>query len=115
MRSLLNLLLSCLVAISFAVLLVTLLPFKEITSEILARTRPNILDLVIALFSGAVGSVAICKEPRGVATSIPGVAIAVALMPPLCVVGYGIGVAISVNSTQGLQVASGGGLLSPIW
>ncbi|MDB9343286.1 DUF389 domain-containing protein [Nodularia spumigena CS-586/05] len=111
MRSLLNLLLSCLVAISFAVLLVTLLPFKEITSEILARTRPNILDLVIALFSGAVGSVAICKEPRGVATSIPGVAIAVALMPPLCVVGYGIGVAISVNSAQGLQVASGGGLL----
>ncbi len=111
MRSLLNLLLSCLVAISFAVLLVTLLPFKEITSEILARTRPNILDLVIALFSGAVGSVAICKEPRGVATSIPGVAIAVALMPPLCVVGYGIGVAISLNSAQGLQVASGGGLL----
>ncbi|GAX34761.1 DUF389 domain-containing protein [Nodularia sp. NIES-3585] len=111
MRSLLNLLLSCLVAISFAVLLVTLLPFKEITSEILARTRPNILDLVIALFSGAVGSVAICKEPKGVATSIPGVAIAVALMPPLCVVGYGIGVAISLNRVQGLQVASGGGLL----
>ncbi|WP_414551380.1 DUF389 domain-containing protein [Anabaena sp. CCY 0017] len=111
MRSLLNLLLSCLVAISFAVLLVSLLPFKEITSEILARTRPNILDLVIALFSGAVGSVAICKEPKGVATSIPGVAIAVALMPPLCVVGYGIGVAISLNSAQGIQVASGGGLL----
>ncbi|MDB9375107.1 DUF389 domain-containing protein [Nodularia sphaerocarpa] len=111
MRSLLNLIISCLVAISFAVLLVTLLPFKEITSEILARTRPNILDLVIALFSGAVGSVAICKEPKGVATSIPGVAIAVALMPPLCVVGYGIGVAISLNSAQGLQVASGGGLL----
>ncbi|MEA5580344.1 DUF389 domain-containing protein [Nodularia harveyana UHCC-0300] len=111
MRALLNLLLSCFLAISFAVLLVTLLPFKEITSEILARTRPNILDLVIALFSGAVGSVAICKEPRGVATSIPGVAIAVALMPPLCVVGYGIGVAISLNAAQGLQVASGGGLL----
>lgn len=110
-RSLLNLTLSCLVAISFAVLLVSLLPFKEITSEILARTQPNLLDLVVALFSGAVGSVAICKEPKGVATSIPGVAIAVALMPPLCVVGYGIGVAISLNSVQGLQVASGGGLL----
>jgi uncharacterized hydrophobic protein (TIGR00271 family) len=110
-RSLLNLILSCLVAISFAVLLVSLLPFKEITSEILARTQPNLLDLVVALFSGAVGSVAICKEPKGVATSIPGVAIAVALMPPLCVVGYGIGVAISLNSVQGLQVASGGGLL----
>lgn len=110
-RSLLNLMLSCLVAISFAVLLVSLLPFKEITSEILARTQPNLLDLVVALFSGAVGSVAICKEPKGMATSIPGVAIAVALMPPLCVVGYGIGVAISLNSIQGIQVASGGGLL----
>ncbi|MBW4558573.1 MAG: DUF389 domain-containing protein [Trichormus sp. ATA11-4-KO1] len=111
MRALLNLFLSCFVAISFAVILVSLLPFKEMTSEILARTRPNILDLVVALFSGAVGSVAICKEPKGVATSIPGVAIAVALMPPLCVVGYGIGVAISLNSVKGLQVASGGGLL----
>ncbi|WP_414529075.1 DUF389 domain-containing protein [Nodularia chucula] len=111
MRALLNLLLSCFVAISFAVLLVTLLPFKEITSEILARTRPNILDLVVALFSGAVGSVAICKEPKGMATSIPGVAIAVALMPPLCVVGYGIGIAITVNINQGIRVAGGGGLL----
>jgi uncharacterized hydrophobic protein (TIGR00271 family) len=111
MRALLNLILSCLAAISFAVLLVSLLPFKEITSEILARTQPNLLDLVVALFSGAVGSVAICKEPKGVATSIPGVAIAVALMPPLCVVGYGIGIAISVNMSQGLEIASGGGLL----
>jgi uncharacterized hydrophobic protein (TIGR00271 family) len=111
MRALLNLVLSCTVAIAFAVLLVSLLPFKEITSEIVARTRPNILDLFVALFSGAVGSVAICKEPRGVATSIPGVAIAVALMPPLCVVGYGIGIAVSINSVKGLQVASGGGLL----
>ncbi|MBW4641795.1 MAG: DUF389 domain-containing protein [Goleter apudmare HA4340-LM2] len=111
MRALLNLVLSCLVAISFAVLLVSLMPFKEMTSEIAARIRPNILDLVVALFSGAVGSVAICKEPKGVATSIPGVAIAVALMPPLCVVGYGIGIAISLNRVSGLQVASGGGLL----
>ncbi|WGV23504.1 DUF389 domain-containing protein [Halotia branconii] len=111
MRALLNLALSCFVAISFAVLLVSLLPFKEMTAEIAARTRPNILDLVVALFSGAVGSVAICKEPKGVATSIPGVAIAVALMPPLCVVGYGIGIAISVNPMNGLKVASGGGLL----
>ena len=57
----------------------------------MARTAPNTLDLVIALFSGAIGSVATCKEVKGVVTSIPGVAIAVALMPPLCVVGYGIG------------------------
>jgi uncharacterized hydrophobic protein (TIGR00271 family) len=110
-RAILNLALSCLVAIGLAVLLVSLLPFKEVTSEIAARTRPNTLDLAIALFSGAIGSVAICKEVRGVVTSIPGVAIAVALMPPLCVVGYGLGVALSLNAAQGLQIASGGGLL----
>ncbi len=110
-RATLKLGLSCLVAIFFAVLLVSLLPFKEMTPEILARTKPNILDLVVALFSGAVGSVAICKKPIGVATSIPGVAIAVALMPPLCVVGYGFGIALSVNTINGLGVARGGGLL----
>ncbi|MEA5595092.1 DUF389 domain-containing protein [Rivularia sp. UHCC 0363] len=110
-RAIIKLGLSCILAISFAVLLVSVLPFKEMTAEILARTRPNILDLVVALFSGAVGSVAICKRPKGVVTSIPGVAIAVALMPPLCVVGYGIGIALSVNMINGLRVARGGGLL----
>ena len=110
-RALLKLILSCGAAISFALLLVWLLPFKEMTPEILARTRPNVLDLVVALFSGAVGSVAICKKPKGVVTSIPGVAIAVALMPPLCVVGYGLGIAASQGFRNGLQVASGGGLL----
>ncbi len=54
---------------------------------------------------------AVCKKPKGVATSIPGVAIAVALMPPLCVVGYGFGIALSVNMVNGLRVAKGGGLL----
>jgi len=110
-RATIKLLLSCLLAVLFALLLVSLLPFKEMTPEILARTQPNILDLVVALFSGAVGSVAICKKPKGVVTSIPGVAIAVALMPPLCVVGYGFGIAVSVNMTNGLRIARGGGLL----
>ncbi|MEG4863964.1 MULTISPECIES: DUF389 domain-containing protein [unclassified Microcoleus] len=111
LRALVNLILSCTLAISFAVVLVLILPFKEMTSEILARTQPNLLDLVIALFSGAVGAVAICKEAKGVVTSIPGVSIAVALMPPLCVVGYGIGMAVSLSPGSGLAVARGGGLL----
>ncbi|HET9533399.1 MAG TPA: DUF389 domain-containing protein [Blastocatellia bacterium] len=111
LRSLTNLALSCLLAILFAVILVALLPFKEMTGEIAARTQPNTLDLAVALFSGAIGSIAICKEVRGVVTSIPGVAIAVALMPPLCVVGYGIGISFSLGASQGLQVARGGGLL----
>ncbi|HJU53659.1 MAG TPA: DUF389 domain-containing protein, partial [Pyrinomonadaceae bacterium] len=110
-RAVTNLALSCMLAILFAVLLVSVLPFKEVTSEIVARTRPNTLDLVIALFSGAVGSIATCKEVKGVVTSIPGVAIAVALMPPLCVVGFGLGLAVSLDAAEGLRVARGGGLL----
>ncbi|WP_228056747.1 DUF389 domain-containing protein [Microcoleus sp. LEGE 07076] len=55
LRAIIHLILSCGLAISFAVVLVLILPFKEMTGEILARTQPNLLDLVIALFSGAVG------------------------------------------------------------
>lgn len=110
-RAAANLALSCIVAVLFAVFLVTVLPFKEVTTEIAARTQPNTLDLVIALFSGAVGSVATCREVKGVVTSIPGVAIAVALMPPLCVVGYGIGIALTLNMEDGVRLARGGGLL----
>lgn len=111
LRSLVNLFLSTILGIGVAVLLVSLLPFKDQTPEITARISPNTLDLVIALFSGAIGSIATCREVKGVVTSIPGVAIAVALMPPLCVVGYGIGYAVSVEPEKGLEIAMGGGLL----
>jgi len=111
LRAFFNLVLSCAAAIAFAVLLVVILPFREMTAEIAARTQPNVLDLLIALFSGAIGSVAICREVKGVVTSIPGVAIAVALMPPLCVVGYGIGLFFVLDAATGWRVASGGGLL----
>lgn len=110
-RSATALALSCLVAVVFAVLLVGLLPFREMTPEIAARTQPNTLDLVVALFSGAIGSIATCKEVKGIVTSIPGVAIAVALMPPLCVVGYGLGLLVTNNGNDGWHVAVGGGLL----
>ena len=111
LKAITNLALSCVVAIIFAVLLVGLLPFKEMTNEIAARTQPTTLDLVVAFFSGAIGSIATCKQVKGVVTSIPGVAIAVALMPPLCVTGYGIGYAFSVSGAEGMRVARGGGLL----
>lgn len=110
-RAIANLTLSCSVAITFAILLIFTLPFKEATSEILARTTPNTLDLGVALFSGAIGAIATCRPIKGVITSIPGVSIAVALMPPLCVVGFGIGMGFSLNLTEGLQISRGGGLL----
>ena len=111
LRAFTKIVLSCLLAVAFAVVLVVLLPFREMTSEIAARTQPNTLDLIIALFSGSVGSIAVCRDVKGVATSIPGVAIAVALMPPLCVAGYGLGLILTLDATTGWRIASGGGLL----
>lgn len=110
-RATINIILSSLAAILFSTLLVILLPFREMTAEIASRTHPNTLDLVVALFSGAVGAIAVCKSLRSVATSIPGVAIAVALMPPLCVSGYGIGMLLTVDRVQGLSILRGGGML----
>ncbi|MBP5721069.1 MAG: DUF389 domain-containing protein, partial [Bacteroidales bacterium] len=56
-------------------------------SELLARTRPTIYDVLIALFGGAAGMLEHSRRERG--TVLSGVAIATALMPPLCTVGYG--------------------------
>ncbi len=110
-RAIFNIISSCALAIGFAMLLVVLLPFKEVTNEIASRTSPNTLDLFIALFSGATGAIAVSKEVKGVATSIPGVAIAVALMPPLDAIGFGLGIAATDDRAQGLNIAGGAGLL----
>ncbi len=59
------------------------------TSEILSRTSPNMLDLLVALLSGAAAAYAVSRSQ--LAAALPGVAIAAALVPPLCVVGYGLG------------------------
>lgn len=92
LKSVLSLALSVLAAIFFSAGLVWLLPFHSQTGEILARTQPNLLDLGVALLSGIAGAVVVCRGGGGGGiTALPGVAIAVALMPPLCTVGFGIG------------------------
>ncbi len=63
-------------------------PLNEAHSEILARTSPTIYDVLIAFFGGMAGSVATTSRQKG--NVIPGVAIATALMPPLCTAGYGV-------------------------
>ncbi len=68
-----------------------LTPLKEAHSELLARTKPTILDVMIALFGGFAGSIVGAKREKS--NVIPGVAIATALMPPLCTAGYGIATA----------------------
>jgi uncharacterized membrane protein len=63
-------------------------PLRDAHSEILARTAPNIYDVLIALFGGLAGILATSSKQKG--NVIPGVAIATALMPPLCTAGYGL-------------------------
>lgn len=63
-------------------------PVNEAHSELLARTSPTIYDVLIALFGGLAGIVAISSKLKG--NVIPGVAIATALMPPICTAGYGL-------------------------
>ncbi|MDP4285567.1 MAG: DUF389 domain-containing protein [Bacteroidota bacterium] len=63
-------------------------PISTAHSELLARTSPNIYDVLIALFGGLAGIIAIASKQKG--NVIPGVAIATALMPPLCTAGYGL-------------------------
>lgn len=91
-KSLLSLVIGIVGSVLFSAGLVWLLPFQIPTSEILARTQPNLLDLGVALLSGLAGSVVVCRGGGGGGvTALPGVAIAVALMPPLCTVGFGVG------------------------
>jgi uncharacterized hydrophobic protein (TIGR00271 family) len=66
-------------------------PVSTAHSELLARTSPTIYDVLIALFGGLAGILAISSKLKG--NVIPGVAIATALMPPLCTAGYGIATA----------------------
>lgn len=63
-------------------------PFSEVQNELLARTSPNFYDVVIAIFGGAAGIVALSRSEKS--NAIPGVAIATALMPPLCTAGFGL-------------------------
>jgi uncharacterized hydrophobic protein (TIGR00271 family) len=68
-------------------LIVLMSPLQTVTSEIAARTHPNLFDLLVALFSAMAGAYAMIRGREG---TIVGVAIATALMPPLAVVGFGL-------------------------
>ncbi|MCF8709616.1 DUF389 domain-containing protein [Rhizorhapis sp. SPR117] len=74
-------------AIFFTAFIVVLSPLQTVTAEIAARTRPNLFDLAVALFSALAGAYAMIRGREG---TIVGVAIATALMPPLAVVGFGL-------------------------
>jgi len=77
-----------LVALVTSTLYFLITPLGEAQSELLARTRPTLLDAAIAFFGGIAGIIGVSRRDRG--SVIPGVAIATALMPPLCTAGFGL-------------------------
>ena len=89
-RSVKNLFIATVVSLLVASIYFIISPFKEAQSELLARTSPTIYDVLIAFFGGLVGVIALTRVEKG--NPIPGVAIATALMPPLCTAGYGLAI-----------------------
>ena len=87
-RSLKNYLVATTISVITATIYFLLTPLTEAQSELLARTSPTLYDVLIALCGGAAGILALSVGGKG--NVIPGVAIATALMPPLCTAGYGL-------------------------
>lgn len=88
-------------ALAMSWFIVTLSPLTDTTPEIMARTQPNLFDLLVAIFSGMAAGYAVIQR-KG--ETIVGVAIATALMPPLAVVGFGL-------ATDSLAIAKGAFML----
>ncbi|TDG35903.1 TIGR00341 family protein [Pedobacter changchengzhani] len=83
-----NLLVATIIGIATSTLYFYITPLHDAQSELLARTTPSIWDVFIAFAGGLAGIIAVTSREKG--NVIPGVAIATALMPPLCTAGYGI-------------------------
>ncbi len=76
------------IALTTSFLYFKMTPFGNITHEILSRTEPTLLDGFVAIFGGLAGVISITRKDKS--NAVPGVAIATALMPPLCVAGFGL-------------------------
>jgi uncharacterized hydrophobic protein (TIGR00271 family) len=87
-RSLYNYLLASAVALGTSTIYFLFSPLSEVHSELLSRISPTIYDVLIALFGGLAGILATASKQKG--NVLPGVAIATALMPPLCTAGFGL-------------------------
>ncbi len=87
-KAFLNYLFALVIGLATSTIYFLLTPINDASSELLARTAPNVYDVLIALFGGLAGILAVSSKQKG--NVIPGVAIATALMPPLCTAGYGL-------------------------
>jgi len=87
-RALRNLLIFASISLITSTLYFTVSPLRVMGSELMARTSPTLWDVLIAFFGGSAGILALTR--RSISNVIPGVAIATALMPPLCTVGFSL-------------------------
>lgn len=87
-RSFKNLIVAAVISVATSTLYFAISPLHQASSELLARTNPSLWDVFIAFFGGLAGIVAGTRKEKS--NVIPGVAIATALMPPLCTAGFGI-------------------------
>lgn len=87
-RSLLGFVTQIIISLCTSTLYFAISPLSDKTSELLARTNPTIWDVMIAIFGGLAGIIGVTRKEK--TNVIPGVAIATALMPPLCTCGYSI-------------------------
>ncbi|WP_437746722.1 DUF389 domain-containing protein [Sorangium sp. So ce302] len=104
LRSFTRVAFSVVMVVTSATVLTLMLPFYEVTSEIAARTSPTALDLLIAIFCAIAAAYTTARPGSDTTSTAAGTAIGIALVPPLCVIGYGIG-------TRTKSVASGAALL----
>jgi uncharacterized hydrophobic protein (TIGR00271 family) len=106
-----------LLAITVGVVMTLVLPERPLQNEIVSRAQPNLLDLGVALASGAAGAYALCRKE--VSAALPGVAIAAALVPPLATIGIGLaqlqeniaGGALLLFATNLVAISAAGGLV----
>jgi len=91
LRALKNFGIAIIIALITSTIYFLISPLKDASPELIARTKPTILDVLIGIFGGFAGIIAGTRRERS--NVIPGVAIATALMPPLCTAGYGLATA----------------------
>ncbi len=101
-KSAIILIIEIIISITTATIYFSLSPISNAGSEILSRTSPNIWDVIIAFTGGIAGIIGITRKKSG--NILPGVAIATALMPPLCTSGYGL-------ATKNIHIFLGAGYL----
>ncbi|MEO5589756.1 MAG: DUF389 domain-containing protein, partial [Gemmatimonadaceae bacterium] len=103
-RAFIRVLLSVISVIAVAALISMGLPFHEVTSEIASRTAPTLLDLLVAVFCALAAAYTTVRQTADTTAAAAGTAIGIALVPPICVTGFGLG-------TGELNVAGGAMLL----